>query len=323
MLVGMLFALAAGMIWGIVFIGPLLLPEYPAAMQSFGRYLAFGLIALPLGWLDRVELRKLTRKDWLLALELSAIGNVIYYLCLASSIQMAGGPVPTMLIGALPVTITIFSNIVNHERDGYLPWAKLIIPIGIVLAGIACVNHVELSSITAVQSSNVYRYGTGIVLGVAAVCCWTWYPIRNAQWMRSHADRNPRSWATAQGLATLPLAALGYASFWIWSAATGREFAMPFGPRPLVFIGVVVTIAVFASLVATMCWNAASQRLPTAMVGQLIVFETLAALCYTYILRAQLPSMLTFLGIGLLLLGVIWAVRIKPEFKALGVTIHS
>lgn len=63
MLVGMLFALAAGMIWGIVFIGPLLLPDYPAAMQSFGRYLAFGLIALPLGWLDRVELRKLTRKD--------------------------------------------------------------------------------------------------------------------------------------------------------------------------------------------------------------------------------------------------------------------
>jgi lipid-A-disaccharide synthase-like uncharacterized protein len=42
---GSLFALAAGLMWGLVFIGPLLLPEYPAALQSFGRYLAFGLIA--------------------------------------------------------------------------------------------------------------------------------------------------------------------------------------------------------------------------------------------------------------------------------------
>ena len=39
---GTLFALAAGLMWGLVFIGPLLLPEYPATLQSFGRYLAFG-----------------------------------------------------------------------------------------------------------------------------------------------------------------------------------------------------------------------------------------------------------------------------------------
>ena len=45
---GLLFALAAGLMWGLVFVGPLLLPEYPATLQSFGRYLAFGLIALPL-----------------------------------------------------------------------------------------------------------------------------------------------------------------------------------------------------------------------------------------------------------------------------------
>lgn len=46
---GTLFALGAGLTWALVFIGPLLLPDYPASLQSFGRYLAFGLIALPLG----------------------------------------------------------------------------------------------------------------------------------------------------------------------------------------------------------------------------------------------------------------------------------
>ena len=59
MWIGTAFALAAGLMWGLVFVGPLLLPEYPATLQSFGRYLAFGLIALPLGWLDRPRLLSL------------------------------------------------------------------------------------------------------------------------------------------------------------------------------------------------------------------------------------------------------------------------
>ena len=45
---GTLFALAAGVMWGLVFVAPLMLPQYPAALLSVGRYLAFGLIALPL-----------------------------------------------------------------------------------------------------------------------------------------------------------------------------------------------------------------------------------------------------------------------------------
>ena len=44
MLAGTLYALAAGLMWGLVFVAPAMLPEYPATLQSFGRYLAFGLI---------------------------------------------------------------------------------------------------------------------------------------------------------------------------------------------------------------------------------------------------------------------------------------
>jgi len=111
---GSLFALAAGLMWGLVFVGPLLLPEYPAAVQSFGRYLAFGLIALPLAWLDRAALRQLTRDDWIEAGKLALIGNIVYYLFLASAIQRAGGPLPTMIIGTLPVVIAITARPVGH-----------------------------------------------------------------------------------------------------------------------------------------------------------------------------------------------------------------
>ena len=49
---GTLFALAAGLMWGLVFVVPTMLAAYPAVLLTMGRYLAFGLIALPLAWWD-------------------------------------------------------------------------------------------------------------------------------------------------------------------------------------------------------------------------------------------------------------------------------
>lgn len=308
---GVFFSLAAGMMWGLVFVAPLLLPEYPAALHTFGRYLAFGLIALPLAFMDRAEIKRLTRADWLAALQLAAIGNVLYYLFLASAIQRAGGALPTMVIGTLPVVIAVAANLLNHQRDGRFPWLKLAPPLALILLGIACVNHVEWAALVNNPAADTTRYITGAALAVGAVVCWTWYPLKNADWLRGHPDRHPRVWATAQGLATLPLALLGYASFWWWTWVTDHPLPMPLGPRPAAFLGLMLAVALLASWLGTLCWNAASQRLPTALAGQLIVFETLAALAYAFWLRGHWPEPLTLAGIALLVAGVIGGLRVK------------
>jgi drug/metabolite transporter (DMT)-like permease len=312
MAAGLFFSLAAGMMWGLVFVGPLMLPEYPAALHTFGRYLAFGVIALPLAFVDRTELRRLTRADWLAALRLAAIGNVLYYLFLASAIQRAGGALPTMIIGTLPVVIAVSANVLNHQRDGRFPWRQLMPALVLILLGIACVNHVEWTALLQNPQADTTRYITGAMLAVGAVVCWTWYPLKNADWLRGHPDRNPRVWATAQGLATLPLALLGYATYWSWTWVTKDPLPMPLGPRPFEFMSLMMAIGLFASWLGTLCWNAASQRLPTALAGQLIVFETLAALAYAFALRGHGPEPLTLLGIALLVVGVIAGVRVKP-----------
>jgi drug/metabolite transporter (DMT)-like permease len=312
MWIGTLYALVAGLMWGLVFIGPLLVPEYPAAMQSVGRYLAFGLIALPLAWLDRNALRQLRRADWLEALKLAAVGNLLYYLCLASAIQRAGAPVPTMIIGTLPVVIAIAANLRNARRDGRLPWARLAPSLLLIIAGIACVNEAEWIALRAQAHADLARYAIGALLACCAVVCWTWYPLRNADWLRHHPGRNPRTWATAQGVATLPLALIGYALLWVFMGMSNRHFPMPFGPRPWVFVALMAAIGLFASWLGTTCWNEASQRLPTAIAGQLIVFETLAALSYAFALRGAWPNAQTTLGIVLLIAGVAWAAKIKP-----------
>jgi drug/metabolite transporter (DMT)-like permease len=324
--VGALFALAAGLMWGLVFVGPLLLPEYPAALHTFGRYLAFGLIALPLAWFDRARLRELSRADWVEALKLAAVGNVVYYLFLSSALQRAGGPLPTVIIGTLPVVIAITARL-RTAREGMrvearVPWGRMLPSLGLIGLGIGLVNQVELSHLRADPAADLGRYALGGLLAVGAVACWTWYPIRNGEWLRTHADRSPRSWATAQGLATLPLALAGYALVWGYSAWVaplgaaagdgGAGFPMPFGPRPAAFLALMFAIGLFASWLGTLCWNEASQRLPPSLAGQLIVFETLAALGYALALRGTAPAPGTLLGAALLVAGVVWAVRAQP-----------
>ena len=322
LLSGTLFALAAGLMWGLVFVSPLLLPEYPATLQSFGRYLAFGLIALALAWFDRTTLARLSRSDWAEALKLALVGNVIYYLLLASSIQRAGGPLPTMIIGTLPVVIAITANLrtarVGIRVEAPLPWLRMLPSLALIATGIALVNQVELAQLKADPSADLARYALGALLAVGAVMCWTWYPIRNAEWLRAHPDRSPRGWATAQGLATLPLALVGYAFTWLWFAVSNDPFTMPLGPRPVFFVGLMLAIGLLASWLGTLCWNEASQRLPPALAGQLIVFETLAALAYAFVLRGQAPLVQTVAGIALLVAGVLWALRTRPMAESAG-----
>lgn len=311
MISGVLYALLAGLMWGLIFVGPLIVPEYPAVLQSMGRYLALGLIALPIAWLGRVRLRQLTRKDWVTALALTMMGNLIYYVCLASAIQRTGAPVSTMIIGTLPVVIPVFANQLYSQRDGKLSWWRLSPALVLIGIGLLCVNISELNQ--GLPDFSGWRYGSGIALALISVVCWAWYALRNARWLRENPDKHPMMWATAQALVTLPVSLLGYIAACLWLNGQTPDFALPFGPRPGVFIGLMIAIAVLCSWVGALCWNVASQKLPTVILGPLIVFETLAGLVYTFILRQEFPPLLTVSGIVLLIVGVVIAVRAKPQ----------
>ncbi|EPB5652055.1 DMT family transporter [Citrobacter braakii] len=311
MISGVLYALLAGLMWGLIFVGPLIVPEYPAVLQSMGRYLALGLIALPIAWLGRVRLRQLTRKDWVTALALTMMGNLIYYVCLASAIQRTGAPVSTMIIGTLPVVIPVFANLLYSQRDGKLSWWRLSPALVLIGIGLLGVNISELNQ--GLPDFSGWRYGSGIALALISVVCWAWYALRNARWLRENPDKHPMMWATAQALVTLPVSLLGYIAACLWLNGQTPDFALPFGPRPGVFIGLMIAIAVLCSWVGALCWNVASQKLPTVILGPLIVFETLAGLVYTFILRQEFPPLLTVSGIALLIVGVVIAVRAKPQ----------
>mgnify|MGYP001062057519 CR=1 FL=1 len=187
-------------------------------------------------------------------------------------------------------------------------WAPALL---LIVCGLACVNVAELRG-NALPVDG-WRYLSGLGLAVLAVACWTWFPLRNSRWLRENPTQRPATWATAQGLVTLPLALLGYLAVCGQLALSEPAFALPFGPRPEVFIPLMLVIGVFCSWLGALCWNEASQRLPTVLVGPLIVFEILAGLAYTFLLRQAWPPLLTLAGIVCLIAGVVYAMRIKPQ----------
>jgi drug/metabolite transporter (DMT)-like permease len=101
-----------------------------------------------------------------------------------------------------------------------------------------------------------------------------------------------------------------------WIQPDLRPFAFPLGPDPVRFVVLMATIGLAASWLGTLLWNQASRLLPTSLAGQLIVFETLAALAYGFAWRGEPPAPAAVVGIGLLVLGVMLGVRAfqqRPE----------
>ena len=314
MLTGTLFALAAGLMWGLVFVGPLLLPDYPATLHTFGRYLAFGLIALPLGWLDRraaarADARRLDR-----GAQARAVGNVIYYLFLSSALQRAGGPLPTMIIGTLPVVIAITAKLratrAGTRDEARPPWRRLLPSLLLIGAGIALVNQAELQHVRADPDG---RPG--------ALCDRRAARRRRGRLLDLVSDPQRRMAARASRPQPARLghrAGAGHAAAGagrlcrgvaLERRRSGSPFEMPLGPRPAQFLLLMFTIGLLSSWLGTLCWNEASQRLPPTLAGQLIVFETLAALTYAFMLRGEWPDAVTVAGIVLLVGGVAHALR--------------
>ena len=61
-----------------------------------------------------------------------------------------------------------------------------------------------------------------------------------------------------------------------------------------------------ASVIGNGLWNSASRRLPLTMTGQLVVFETLFALVYSFAWERRWPTPLEGCAITAMLAGVWW-----------------
>ncbi len=315
MLTGVFFALIAGILWGMVFVVPLLLPNQSPALLSLGRYLAFGLVCLPIALLQCRSLRGLSRHDWTQAFKLSVVGNFVYYGFLSFAIQTLGNPLPSLIIGTLPVVIAVCANLgfAQGQASSRVAWRRLALPFTLLLIGLACVNAQELTQLSALSSA---QYALGLLAALLAVAAWTWYPLVNDRHLKQSPYIAASTWASAQGLATLLPAAALFTVFALQAqplaldAGTIASIAAIPEQFPPLYWGLMLTLGFACSWLGTLCWGAACKRLPATVSGQLIVFETLAALAMGYAYRGAFPDVVSSIGIALLVAGVLLGVRV-------------
>lgn len=303
---GVFFGAMAGACWGMVFLPPVLLPQFSPLLLTCGRFLAYGILALLLALPLLPRLRaKWQWQDLPALVRLSLTSNILYFLLLSAAVQRIGIAATSLIIGMLPLTITMLGR-----REGDAPPLKrLAWPLVAVLAGVVCINA-EAFLGTGEKVRDSWEQLFGLLLALSALASWSWYAKDNSDSLkRTRFDSN--EWSLLVGLCTGLMAGL------IWGA---MALVLPGTVSPAaseadwqLFWGVNLVLALIASWIGYLAWNACTRRLPLTLTGQMVVFETLFALLYGFIYLERLPNPLEALAILLLVGGVMAAVRLHSK----------
>ncbi|WP_242612727.1 DMT family transporter [Corticibacter populi] len=314
---GVLNGMAAGALWGLIFLIPLLLQGFNAWQLSAARYLVYGVVALGFLLPRRTHvLARVGRAEWLALLGLSLLGNIVYYVFLVLAVQWAGSAPSALIIGLIPVVVTL----VGSRQHGAIGLSALLAPLALCMTGVAAVALHSLGEAgTANADTSLAERAAGLLCAAGALLCWSAYSIWNRRWLTRRPDISPWDWSLLTGVATGALALLlaipAFGGAWLGLAddAGTAHSAAHSSAEWLRFWLITGTLAILASVVGNSFWNRASRQLPLTMIGQMIVFETVFALIYGFIYAGRWPDLLEWLATLSLVGGVLWCAHVHQR----------
>jgi drug/metabolite transporter (DMT)-like permease len=294
LLTGILAGLAAGALWGLVFVAPRMLPGASAVDLTAGRFVAYGIVSAAV-MLFSLRSRPLpTVAQMVSAVGMSVLGFTGYYLLLVLAIRDAGTEVPTLVIGTIPVWVMLLG------RPAHLRWRALVPGLLLTMAGLALMMGAGHGGDAAAPAAHYWR---GIAFAVASLVCWTAFAILNARWMKQHPEVNATDWANWLGVAT----GLGALALWAVAGSEAKVLASRADAAWLAMLSIATGFG--SAWLATILWNVASRRLPASLCGQLIVSETLFALAYSFAWDGRWPGPVQSAACVLFTLGILASIR--------------
>ena len=292
--IGMAAGLAAGALWGLVFVAPRMVTGWSAVDFAAGRFLAYGAVSAVLMVLMRGTVWP-TGRQALAALGMSVLGFTGYYLLLVLAIRDAGTEVPSLIIGTIPLWMLLLGKPAGLRWRGLLPGLLL------TLLGLALMMQATHGSTAPQAAGGVFW--RGVVFAVLSMALWTAFGLLNAAWLKRHPQVNATTWANWLGVAT------GLGALVLWWVA-GTDFNVLLASENIVQAALLcIATGIGSAWLATILWNVASQRLSASLCGQLIVSETLFALIYSFLWDGHWPSALQALACVLFVLGIMASVR--------------
>lgn len=313
MFLGVFLGVVTGALWGLIYVAPLMVPEYSAVLVALSRFMAFGVISLPFLWVFRREIKSFSWADIRQTFRLSLFGNVLFYCLLTVCIRLAGAPLAGMFMAVIPVLVAVVSNVRNRGTKYQIPWSRIIPPLVVIFAGLLIANFDEFEKAAAASAQGGEMYWIGVAFGIAAVVSWTWFSIANAEWLLKFPKLSTDAWTALQGVTVLPLVLLLFAVL-AWPMGMMDKSVSLMGPAPWKFVGVALMIGLLCSWVAMVCWNRMSQLLPASLGGQLIVFESIFAVIYALIWRGEMPSISMSVGFAILIGGVLGSLQVFKRY---------
>lgn len=291
---GVAFGVATGAAWGLVFLAPELTREFTPLQLAAARYLGYGAFAFALvasRW--RLLAPQIGGAQWRALVGLSLLGNIVYYVLLASAVQLGGVAMTSLVIGFLPVAVTL----IGSRGHGAVPLRRLAPSLALGMAGIACIGWQALGAHAPVP---LVTRMAGFLCALGALACWTAYAVRNSRWLARLEHISAHDWSLLTGLVTGALALLLAVPAFALADLQGHTAA-----QWARFGAVAAALALVASIMGNAFWNRASRLLPLTMVGQMIVFETLFALLYGFLWEARLPTALEAMAMVLVFASVL------------------
>ncbi|MGV3494786.1 MAG: DMT family transporter [Ramlibacter sp.] len=292
MLAGVLAGLAAGALWGLVFVAPRMVPGFGSVDLTAGRFAAYGLASLLVCIAMRRPLPN--ARQALAALGLSVLGFSGYYLLLVLAIRDAGTEVPTLIIGTIPLWVMLLG------KPGHLRWAALVPGLLLTAAGLALMTFAPHGAGDGARGQHYLR---GIAFACASLASWTAFALLNAAWLKRHPEVRVTDWANWLGLAT------GLGALLLWGAAGTDLATLAAQPDAPLFLALVLAIGGGSAWLATILWNVASRRLSASLCGQLIVSETLFALAYSFAWDGGWPSLAQWAAVLLFTSGILASIK--------------
>lgn len=299
MLGGILAGLAAGALWGFVFLAPSLVPGLSAIDLVAGRFMIYGAVALLVMVFARGVRAVPTVPQIWSALGLSVLGYSGYYLILVLAVRDAGVEAPSLIIGTIPIWVMLLGKPEGLLWRGLLPGLMLTIA-GVVLMMIA--GHSGAPSLGAAAGED-WTYWRGIAYALLAMVSWTAFAVFNSRWLQKHREVRVTDWANWLGVAS------GLAALVLWSTL-GSDANVLLAQADIAQAAIVcIATGVGSAWLATVLWSIASRRLSASLCGQLIVSETLFALLYAFVWNGHWPLPLQLVASVVFVLGIFASIR--------------
>lgn len=297
LVIGIAAGMFAGVLWGLVFLAPQVLGDFTPFEIAFGRFFFFALVScLSLRRIGHF-IRRLPTREIMLVVALSAAGFWVYTIALAWSVQHSGGILTTLVIGLLPITISLVGRGVRGLQKQFV--AGLIL----LVAGLAMLTVVPWG----LGFASVNFSFAGIIILLAALAMWTWYALANTEFVKRHKEVSKADLISLFGL-------LSFFCLLIVSPFVIDTGHLLHHPQAIAFWLFSAVLGIGSTWLAYWLWSVCSAYCPPTISGPLIVSETVCGLLFTFLYQGRLPAWYETATIILFIIGSVLCIR--SEMKA-------